>query len=177
VIVVARVAAGIVCLQAFSVAAQTPGAKDGLQPIGLRAAVGPRTESAPVRGSAHPAAETTGREGPARPSRSFLSKRLTSSARVDGSDGWFVGITGITLALAICGGVVAAARHFSSRGSAGEIQVVARTSLSPKHTVYLLRVGRRSLLVGAGPQGTPSLICELDDLAEIESHPRQGEDA
>jgi len=46
--------------------------------------------------------------------------------------------------------------------------VVSRTSLSPKHSVYVLRIGRRVLLVGTGPQGAPSLITELDELAEIE---------
>jgi len=86
-------------------------------------------------------------------------------------------MAGITLALAICGGVVAVARRFSSQVAAGEIRVVSRVSLSPKHTVYLLRVGRRALLVGAGPQGAPSLISELQDLAEIEPNPHQGEEA
>jgi hypothetical protein len=50
-------------------------------------------------------------------------------------------------------------------------------SLSPKHTVYLLRVGRRVLLVGAGPQGAPALISELDDLDEATLDPRRGEEA
>jgi len=86
-------------------------------------------------------------------------------------------MAGITLVLAVCGGVVAAARRFSSQGAAGEIRVVSRVSLSPKHTIYLLRVGRRVLLVGAGPQGAPSLISELDELAEIEPDLRQGEEA
>ncbi len=39
-------------------------------------------------------------------------------------------------------------------------------SLSPKHAVYLLRVGRRVLVVGAGPQGPPALITELDDVPQ-----------
>ena len=55
------------------------------------------------------------------------------------------------------------------------MQVVGRVSLSPKHTVYMLRVGRRVLLVGAGSQGSPSLISELDDLGEIEPEPPRGE--
>ena len=60
-----------------------------------------------------------------------------------------------------------------AQGAGVGMQVVGRVSLSPKHTVYLLRVGRRVLLVGAGPQGSPSLISELDDLAEIEPTHRQ----
>ena len=45
--------------------------------------------------------------------------------------------------------------------------MVGRTSLSPKQTVYLLRVGDRVLIVGAGPQGPPSLLGELTDPAEL----------
>jgi hypothetical protein len=33
------------------------------------------------------------------------------------------------------------------------------------------------LLVGAGPQGSPSLITELDDLGEIDPEPPRGEQA
>jgi hypothetical protein len=99
---------------------------------------------------------------------------LLTKARAGGSDGWSAGIAGIAMALAALGGIVAVARHFSARGSAGEIRVMSRASLSPKHTIYLLRVGRRVLLVGAGPQGAPSLISELDDLDEVEPSPPEG---
>jgi hypothetical protein len=50
-------------------------------------------------------------------------------------------------------------------------------SLSPKHSVYLLRVGRRVLLVGAGPQGPPALISELDDLTEIPPDPSREDES
>ena len=55
------------------------------------------------------------------------------------------------------------------------MQVVGRVSLSPKHTVHMLRVGRRVLVVGVGPQGAPALISELDELGEIETDAPQGE--
>ena len=55
------------------------------------------------------------------------------------------------------------------------MQVVGRVSLSPKHSVYLLRIGRRVLLVGAGPQGAPSLIAELDDLPGSRAEPEDRE--
>ena len=116
------------------------------------------------------------RTSPGRRDRVFpraCRARLGRAARTDGTWGW----PASPWLLAVCGGVVAAARRFSPQGAAGAIQVVSRVSLSPKHTVYLLRVGRRVLLVGAGPQGAPSLISELDDLAEIEPDPRQGEEA
>ena len=50
---------------------------------------------------------------------------------------------------------------------AGPLRVVGRTSLSPKHSVYLLRVGDRVLIVGTGPQGPPSLLGEVTDPAEL----------
>ncbi len=92
-----------------------------------------------------------------------------------GSDSWSLVIIGITLALAVCGGIIAAGRRFLPQGAGVGMQVVGRVSLSPKHSVYLLRVGRRVLLVGAGPQGSPSLISELDDHAEIEPDPPRGD--
>ena len=55
------------------------------------------------------------------------------------------------------------------------MQVVGRVSLSPKHAVYMLRVGQRMLLVGVGPAGAPALISELDDPAEVEPGLLQGE--
>jgi flagellar protein FliO/FliZ len=39
--------------------------------------------------------------------------------------------------------------------------VVGRTSLSPRHTVYLLKAGDRVLIVGTGPQGSPTLLGEM----------------
>ena len=54
------------------------------------------------------------------------------------------------------------------------MKVIGRVSLSPKHSVYLLEVGQRRLLVGAGPQGSPALISELDDLALSEGNAREG---
>src|SRR5262249_31540684 len=92
--------------------------------------------------------------------------------RLGGSDTWSPAMIGITLALAVCGGIIAAGRRFlPHQGAVVGMQVVGRVSLSPKHTVYMLRVGRRMLLIGAGPQGAPALISELDELAENESAP------
>ncbi len=45
--------------------------------------------------------------------------------------------------------------------------MVGRTSLSPKHTVYLLKAGERVLIVGTGAQGPPSLLGELTDPGEL----------
>lgn len=78
------------------------------------------------------------------------------------------------LVLAVCGGFAVAVRRLGPRAAAGAVQVVGRVSLSPKHSVYLLRVGQRVLVVGAGPQGPPALITELEGLPqEPPPSPRQ----
>jgi flagellar protein FliO/FliZ len=101
--------------------------------------------------------------------------RLSTAVRPGGSDLWTMAMIGITLTLAACGGIVAAGRRLLPQGPGAGMQVVGRVSLSPKQTVYMLRVGQRVLLVGVGPQGAPTLISELDDLAEIEPDPPHGD--
>jgi flagellar biogenesis protein FliO len=83
-------------------------------------------------------------------------------------------MSGMALALAICGALGLVARRWMPRSAGGAIQVVGRVSLSPKHTVYMLRVGQRVLLLGAGPQGAPALLTELDDLAELSPRSEEG---
>jgi flagellar protein FliO/FliZ len=134
--------------------------------------------SAAVRSSSPPAnAEPLVEEDQPRPSRSVKPRRFSTAVRGSGSDAWYWEMGVIALVLALCGGLVAAARRFTPQGRAGDLQVISRVSLSPKHSVYMLRAGRRLLLVGAGPQGAPALISELDDFAEIEPTAPQGEEA
>ncbi|WP_406698732.1 flagellar biosynthetic protein FliO [Singulisphaera sp. Ch08] len=85
----------------------------------------------------------------------------------EGSTGWWLGTGGIALTLALCGGIsVASKRYLPSRNGASPMRVVGRTVLSPKHSVYLLEVGQRVLIVGTGAQGAPALLGELTDPAE-----------
>ena len=92
-----------------------------------------------------------------------------------GTGGWWLGTAGIALALALFGGISLASRRYGPQREGGPLRVVGRTSLSPKQTVYLLRVGDRVLLIGAGSQGPPSLLGELTDPAELRRlAPRQG---
>jgi flagellar biogenesis protein FliO len=70
--------------------------------------------------------------------------------------------------LAVCGGVAAAIGRIRPGVASRDVQVVGRVSLSPKHAVYVLRVGRRRLLVGAGAQSAPVLIAELSDSGDTE---------
>jgi flagellar biogenesis protein FliO len=87
------------------------------------------------------------------------------AARASSSGGWWLGTSGIALALAACGAASVAARRFRPRGSSGMVDVVGKVSLSPRHSIVLVRAGSRILLVGTGPQGAPSLLGELDDEA------------
>ncbi len=109
--------------------------------------------------------------------RSVKPRRLTSAVRGTGSAAWSGALGVIGVVLAICGGLMAAARRFAPQGRAGDLRVISRVSLSPKHSVYVLRAGQRLLLVGAGPQGAPALISELDDFPEHEPTAPQGEEA
>ena len=84
----------------------------------------------------------------------------------------------IALVLAIVGGLAVVARRFVPRPATNTtVQVVSRTNLSPKHSVYLLQVGRRVLLVGTGPQGPPSLISELDEIPETRPDARREDES
>jgi flagellar biogenesis protein FliO len=84
-------------------------------------------------------------------------------ARSPGSAAWWLGSTGIALALAICGAACAAGRKYWPQSSTGLVRVVGRVSLSPRQSIYLVRAGRRVILVGAGGQGAPTLLGELSE--------------
>jgi hypothetical protein len=141
-------------------------------PATASAAVNPGVISSPSGADSHR------QDDRARPSRSLFVHRFSSGARAGGADGWYLGLAGIALALAVCGGFVATARRLFPQGASPGVQIVSRVSLSPKHSVYLLRIGGRVLLVGAGPQGPPTLISELDDdPCESEPTSRQGGEA
>jgi flagellar protein FliO/FliZ len=108
---------------------------------------------------------------PARPfpPRGMVVRRTAEQS--EGTGTWWLGTGGIALALAICGGLSVATRRgwrWPQIASAGTLRVVGRTSLSPRHTVHLLSVGGRVLIVGTGPQGAPSLLGELTDPDELQ---------
>jgi flagellar biogenesis protein FliO len=70
---------------------------------------------------------------------------------------------GIALALAAFGAVCLATRKSWPRESSGLVHVVGRVPLSPKHSIYLVRAGERTLLIGTGAQGAPTLLAELGE--------------
>jgi flagellar biogenesis protein FliO len=103
------------------------------------------------------------------PPRGSVVRR--SPERPEGTGGWWMGTAGIALALAVCGGISLATRggwRWAQVNTVGTVRVVGRTSLSPRHTVHLLSVGHRVLIVGTGPQGPPSLLGELTDPDDID---------
>jgi hypothetical protein len=173
-------------LMAAGVAAGTVGSRrilafedPGAAPAGSQRTVARAPASAPSGPEDEPRAsraEALGRDDGSRTSRSVIARRLSSAARGSNSDGWYWGMAGITLVFAVCGGLVASARRFLPQGAGAGVQIVSRVSLSPKHAVYVLRIGRRVLLVGSGPQGPPALISELDDVSESEPSHRPGDE-
>lgn len=119
-----------------------------------------RAEDAPSA-AASDAGEDAGRH--LFPPRGTSATRPGESAGKSG--GWWFGTVGAALALAVVGGLSVASRRFMPAPQAGAVglRVIGRTSLSPKHAVYLLRAGDRVLVLGTGPQGPPALLGELDD--------------
>ena len=109
--------------------------------------------------------------GPSAPGRHPIPARGPTGRRGEGpseaSGGWWLGTAAIALALALCGGISVATRRYLPQHAAGPLRVICRTSLSPKHTVYLLEAGRRVLIVGTGPQGPPSLLGDLTAPADL----------
>jgi hypothetical protein len=93
--------------------------------------------------------------------------RGLSATRANGSHsgGWWFSSAGIVLVLAILGGGSLAAKHWRliPGSETGPLEIVGRTFLTPKHAVYLVRAGGRTLLIGTGPQGAPSLLGELSE--------------
>jgi hypothetical protein len=166
--------ATVILAIATRVFALAPGARNeaifqrlAISPVPIAARAGVSSSIAPPlsvslsRGRARDELEGS---SPARPAGPAWLDRRARKLQGAASDSWWLGMGGMALALAVCGGAAIAARRFSPRVGNGHIQVVGRVGLSPKHTVYLLRVGQRVLLVGTGSQGSPRLLGELDDL-------------
>ena len=98
--------------------------------------------------------------------------RISSTPAPPGRSPWVQTLQTL-LALAVVIGLIFLVRWIMRRlGGAGRVslksgpvEVLARKSLSPRHHLYLLRMGKRLLLVGAGPEGM-SRLAEVTDPAE-----------
>ena len=89
------------------------------------------------------------------------------STSLESSGGWWLGSVGVAAALMVFGGVSLASKRLGTVRDQGAIQVVGRTSLGPKHSLTLVRIGERLLIVGLGPQGAPSSLGEITDPDEL----------
>jgi hypothetical protein len=94
----------------------------------------------------------------------FGGRSVRRMGRLGTWDQWW--IVGLAVTLGFSGIAYVVASRWLPQTASGTMKVIGRVSLSPKHAVFLLRVERRVLLVGTGPQGAPSFISELDDPSE-----------
>ena len=113
-------------------------------------------DSAVVPVPVPPPSQLAGRTGSAATSFNLGSSPSHSS-------GWWLGSTGVALILAVCGAICVAARKFRPQDPTAPLRVIGRVSLSPRHSIFMVRAGQRVLLVGTGSQGPPSLLGELFD--------------
>ena len=80
--------------------------------------------------------------------------------------------TGLALALVVgmIFGLRYVLRRFGAAGTfargSGPVEVLLRSSLSPRDRIYLVRLGERLLLVGSGATGLTTL-CEVRDPEEV----------
>ncbi|WP_165070718.1 flagellar biosynthetic protein FliO [Paludisphaera rhizosphaerae] len=95
-------------------------------------------------------------------SRETLASRKSRSTLAPTSQAWWLGTAVMILALGGAGAICMAAKHRTESGPTVRLQVVGRVALPPKHAVFAVKAGGRTLLIGVGPQGAPSLVGELD---------------
>jgi hypothetical protein len=120
--------------------------------LALAAPLGARADEAP------------GRAGhPFRPLREGAGR--SPSAGKAGPTAWWAGTAGLVAVLAAVGALGVAARRFRPRDPSGTgvgpgLKVIGRVGLSPRHAVHLVRAGDRVLILGTGPQGSPTLLGE-----------------
>ena len=99
--------------------------------------------------------------------------RPTARPRISGELGSAAWVSTAVLAVGLCVivGMAAMSRKFASPAGARQARLVGRVALSPRHSVHLLQVGRRVLLLGTGPQGAPTLLAELDPIDDAPISP------
>ncbi len=102
--------------------------------------------------------------GPARPHiETAAGRKSRPTSLAAGSQGWWLGTAFMLVILGGAGVVCIAAKRQAVGGPSVKLQVVGRVALPPKHAVFAVKAGDRTLLVGVGPQGAPALLGELDD--------------
>jgi flagellar biosynthetic protein FliO len=125
---------------------------------------------------AEPAGPTTSVQGPVAPVQTLHRRKEASPSPTVGgfqetkSTPWYrtgIGALGIVLA-SIVAAVWAFKRWVPAVRAAdgGLLRVVGRTSLTPKHSLALVRMGRRFVLVGVSGDRL-SRLCEVSDPEEV----------
>ena len=87
----------------------------------------------------------------------------SSSNVATSSAGFWLSTGGVAVALAVFGAYSLAAKKVRPPSDSPSLRVIGRASLTARQSVYLVRVGDRTLIVGAGHQGPPSLLGELTE--------------
>jgi len=111
------------------------------------------------------------------PIRSRMLRRKDAETTFDrlqsDSTPWYrSGLGALAIVLVLMGTVFWGLRRFVpsiAASDGGVIKVVARTALTPKHNVALIRMGRRFLLVGMAGERIHTLaeVTEADEVAEL----------
>jgi flagellar protein FliO/FliZ len=97
--------------------------------------------------------------------------RSNAPSRAEGSSSSSMAsflIGGVAVILAGFGAFTLIAKRTRSESTTAGLRVVGRVSLSPRHAVYLVRVGDRTLILGTGGQGPPSILGEMPTGETIE---------
>jgi flagellar biosynthetic protein FliO len=138
------------------------------------AARGPETAAATTQASAtQPGPEEKPLAPAVRPAGGGVEDRSLKSAGGSGAWDWLRTI----LALALVVGLIFLARHLlrrfgvpvRARPAGGDVmEVLARSPVSQRQQLLLVRLGGRLVLVGAGPSGM-SALCEVTDAQEVQS--------
>lgn len=107
------------------------------------------------------------------PGSEIEDKTIASS----GSGGMWASVLRTVLALAVVAALIFGLRFLlrrfgtgrHGRGTSAPISVLGRTCVSARQQVLLIRVGRRLVLVGSGPEGMTPLteIRDADEVAEL----------
>ncbi len=130
------------------------------------------TAQSPAESTRDPAVAPTSLTAPSQPVRSG-SRGGHKSSQGETTSGWWLGPAGIAAAFAVVGGASLASKRFGLNlnlgltRETGPVAVVGQTRLSPKHSVYLVRVGGRVLILGAGQGGSPTTLGEVTDPSEL----------
>ncbi len=131
-----------------------------------------------------PAGPTTQKLDSDRSNRELENKQISDSPKENGDGGGYewlqtLGALGIVIGLIFLTrwGLrrIGLVRHLGGRNNV--LQVLATTSLSPRHQMFLVRMGGRVVLVGSGPGGLARLaeVTDPDEVAQLLAAAGNGE--